>query len=41
MNATNFLSITKMTDDAISHRSRNNSTAKSDRSAGDSDLDDN
>lgn len=38
----NHLSITKLTDDAISHRSRNNSSAKSDRSyVGDDDNDDN
>lgn len=37
----NFLSITKMTDDAISHRSRNNSEAKSDRSYADDDDEDN
>lgn len=36
----NILSITDMTDDAISHRSRNNSEAKSDRSFVSDDLGD-
>lgn len=35
----NILSITAMTDDAMSHRSRNTSEAKSDRSFHSSDLD--
>lgn len=36
------MSITRMTDEAISHRSRNNSTTKSDRSyQGNSDSEDN
>jgi hypothetical protein len=37
----NILSITEMTDDAISHKSRNTSSAKSDRSFASGDEDDN